>query len=93
MGMHYTNEFRDEAVRFVLESKMSVSQVAKDLGVNVWTLREWVQKHRQRERSGQPARAESLEQENYRLKRELAMLKQERDILKKAAAYFAKEQL
>jgi len=93
MGMHYTDEFRDEAVRFVLESKMSVSKVAKDLGVNVWTLREWVQKDRQRARSGQPARAESLEQENCRLKRELAMLKQERDILKKAAAYFAKEQL
>lgn len=67
--------------------------MAQDLGINVWTLREWVQKRRQESRSGQPARTMSLEQENCRLKREIATHKQEREILKKAAAYFAKEQL
>lgn len=89
----YSNEFRDEAVRFVVESKMSVAQVARDLGVNKWTLQDWVNKQRQGSASEDGPRLETLEQENCRLKRELAILKQEREILKKAAAYFAKEQL
>lgn len=77
----------------MLESKASLPQVAGDLGVSVWTLRDWVKKHRDRLGACRPVRPESLEEENRRLKRELAVLRQERDILKKAAAYFAKEQL
>jgi transposase len=93
MSRQYTDEFREEAVGLVLESKSSITEVARDLGVSAWTLRGWVNKYRQRSRLGQPRRAETVEEENRRLKRELAMLRQERDILKKAAAYFAKEQL
>jgi transposase len=89
----YGEEFREEAVRLVLESSGSIPQVAGDLGVSVWTLRGWVKKSRERSGVGEPRRAETIEEENRRLKRELAILRQERDILKKAAAYFAKEQL
>jgi transposase len=80
-------------VGLVLESRSSISQIARDLGVSVWTLRGWVKKHREKSRLAQPRRAETVEEENRRLRRELAVLRQERDILKKAAAYFAKEQL
>jgi transposase len=93
MAIQYSEEFREEAVKLVLESGSTAVQVARDLGVNLWTLRDWVRKHRERSRMEEPARPESLEEENRRLKRELAILRQEREILKKAAAYFAKEQL
>lgn len=93
MTNRYSEEFRDEAARLVLESKSSIPQVARDLGVNVWTLRDWVKRHREMAGVITPRRPETLEEENRRLKRELAVLRQERDILKKAAAYFAREQL
>jgi transposase len=93
MTRRYGEEFREEAVRLVLESKMSTGQAAKDLGISVWTLRGWVKRHREKSGGLGVRRPESLEEENRRLKRENAVLKQERDILKKAAAYFAKEQL
>ena len=94
MATHYTEEFRSDAVRLVLESKKSVPEVANDLGVNTWNgLRGWMQKHRDKQGVVEPRRSETLEEENRRLKREVTILRQERDILKKAAAYFAREQL
>ena len=93
MTRQYSEEFRDESVRLALDDRSSIAQVARDLGVSVWTLRGWVRKYREKSRSGEPLRAETVEEENRRLKRELCILRQERDILKKAAAYFAKEQL
>ena len=92
MGKRYGQEFRAEAVRLVADGG-SLRQVALDLGVNVWTLRDWVRSHRASQATAPPGRRESLEEENTRLKRELALVRQERDILKKAAAYFAKEHL
>jgi transposase len=93
MSRQYTDEFREESVRLALGNSSSIAQVARDLGVSVWTLRGWVRKYRQKSGSGEVRRAETVEEENRRLKRELCILRQERDILKKAAAYFAKEQL
>ena len=93
MSKQYTDEFREESVRLALETRSSIAQVARDLGVSVWTLRGWVRKYREKSRAGEVRRAETVEEENRRLKRELCILRQERDILKKAAAYFAKEQL
>lgn len=93
MARVYSDEFREQAVRLVLESKASLPEVARDLGVSHWTLRGWVNKHRKATGASSPARSESLEEENRRLRRELTVLRQEREILKKAAAYFAKEQL
>lgn len=93
MNIKYTKEFREEAVRLALDSTSTVAQVAKDLGVKTWTLRGWIKDHREKTGASSPGKPESLEEENRRLKRELAILRQERDLLKKAAAYFAKEQL
>jgi transposase len=93
MTSRYSKEFRDEAVRLVLEGNVSRSQAARDLGVNVWTLRDWIRNGRGESRMASSRRPETLEEENKRLKREVAVLKQEREILKKAAAYFAREQL
>ena len=93
MNRKYGVEFRAEAIRLVIESGVSIPQAARDLGVSVWTLRDWLKKHREAAGGSPQMRRESLEEENRRLKRELAVLRQEREILKKAAAYFAKEQL
>jgi transposase len=93
MLSRYSKEFRDEAVRLVLEGNVSRAEVARDLGVNAWTLRDWIKNHRDQSRFVSRQRPETLEEENRRLKREVVVLKQEREILKKAAAYFAREQL
>ena len=93
MLSRYGKEFRDEAVRLVLEGNVSRAQVARDLGVNAWTLRDWIRDRRDESRMASSRRPETLEEENRRLKREVAVLKQEREIFKKAAAYFAREQL
>jgi transposase len=92
MTKQYTQEFREEAVRLALEGNESRAQIARDLGVSVWTLSEWVRKHKEKAGGSRPPRAETLEEEIRRLRRENDRLKMERDILKKAAAYFAKEQ-
>lgn len=92
MNVKFTQEFREEAVRLVLEGRGSVRQIGSDLGVNVWTLRGWVKKHREACRASEPPRPETLAEENRRLRREVATLREEREILKKAAAYFAREQ-
>jgi transposase len=93
MTRRYGREFRDEAVRLVIETESSIPQIARDLGVSVWTLRDWVRRAKEKTGTRPAARPESVEEENRRLRRENAVLRQEREILKKAAAYFAKEQL
>jgi len=85
----YSAEFKEEAVRQVTERGYSVKEVAKRLGVSEHSLYKWV-------RLARPASKEAseLEQsrlENQKLKAELRRLQEERDILKKAAAYFAKD--
>lgn len=90
----YTAEFRESAVKLANESDQSVVQVAKDLGVNVNTLHTWISKYSKPQASSQkPERTdEHLYEELKRLRKEVARLTEERDLLKKAAAYFAKEQ-
>ena len=81
----YTPEFRAEAVRMVRSSADPLSKVARDLGVNAETLRLWVQ-------AAQPALVPLTDDERSelrRLRREVRELRMERDILKKATAFFA----
>ena len=83
----YTAEFKAEAVKQVTERGHSVKDVAKRLGVSPYSLYEWVGGVRKVQRHTSD---ESLRVENARLKAELKRTEEERDILKKAAAYFAK---
>jgi len=89
----YTAEFKERAVKMVVSSDKPTAQIAKDLGVRATTLYSWVNQFKSK---GQPASSPSHEQmfeELTRLKKELAEVKEQRDILKKATAYFAKESL
>ena len=89
-GPRYTEEFKVEAVRQVVDRGHGVAEVAKRLGVTPNTLYRWVKLLGDRKN---PARneLERLMEENRRLANELKRTVEERDILKKAAAYFAKE--
>jgi transposase len=88
-GNRPTPEFRREAVRFALTSGRTRREIAENLGVGLSTLTRWLgQERNASERSEAPV---DLHAELKRLRRENAVLKQERDILKKAAAFFAKE--
>lgn len=86
----YTREFKKEAVQLVLGHGLSIAQAARDLGVGESVLGTWVRKARDAAEEGTPL-SEDERAELRRLQREVAVLREERDILKKAAAFFAKE--
>ena len=89
----YTFEFKEEAVRLVSGGK-KVAVVAHELGISEQTLHNWVKASISGTLKKQDTSAVSAEQmEISRLRSELSRVKMERDILKKAAAYFAKESL
>ena len=88
----FTPEFRDEAVRLAKTSGRTRREVAEDLGIGLSTLRHWLDRHREREIDDPPEdRQEDMAAELKRLRRENEILRQERDILKRATAFFAKE--
>ena len=82
MGTGRTDEFRKDAVRIALTSGLSRRQVSDDLGVGLSTLNKWVNAHRGTDVVS--AEDRELARENERLRREIRILKEERDILKKA---------
>ena len=87
MGLKRTEEFRKDAVRIALTRGLTRKQVADDLGVGMSTLNKWITAHRD---TGVVSREDlGLVQENDRLRREVRILKEERDILKKATQFFA----
>jgi len=86
----YPPEFKAEAVRLVGSSDRSLTRIAKDLGVADQTLRNWVQ-HAEINDGVREALAPSEREELRHLRREVRTLRQEREILKKAAAFFARE--
>jgi transposase len=89
----YPAEFRTEAVRLVLHTDKTTAQVARDLGISAKTLSNWVRAEREGlARAHEPgAISESEREELRRLRKENHELRIEREILRKAAAYFAKE--
>ena len=91
----YSREFKVEAVRLVRERGVSAAQAARDLDVHVNVLRSWVREHRVDPAEAFPGHGQQTPEkaEITQLRREVARLKMERDILKKAAAYFAKESM
>ncbi|MCZ2267860.1 MAG: transposase [Ignavibacteriales bacterium] len=91
----FDKEFKVSAVKLVLESGKSVKTIAAELGISDNTLFNWKKKYLQDARDAFPGKGHMKpEQEELRKKdREIARLKMERDILKKAIAYFTKDQL
>ena len=86
----YSIEFKQSSAKLAAESDQSVAQTAKDLGIHETTLYGWVKQYQPKKTSSSKASLD-VNEENKRLKRENTRLKIERDILKKAAAYFAKD--
>jgi transposase len=90
----YSDEFKTGAVSLVLQDGKSVSEVARDLDLTPSALRAWVDQARvdAGAGAGRPGALSSEERDELaRLRRENRVLREERDILKKAAAFFAKE--
>ena len=88
----YTDAFRADAVRLVEQSDTSLRQVAADLGLSTESLRRWVQQAAVDAGKGPDGALTTAEREELRrLRRENATLRMEREILKKATAFFAKE--
>ena len=88
----FSAEFKAETVRLCKIGDRSIGQVAKDLGLTETAVREWVKRADVEAGKGPPGELTSAEREELtRLRRENKRLQMERDILKKAAAFFAKE--
>ena len=91
----YTREFKLEAVKLIKERGVTVAQAARDLGVHATVLHNWVRQFASDPQHSFPGHGQMKPEdaEIARLRREVNKLKAERDILKKAAAYFAKESM
>ena len=87
----YTLEFKKESAKLAISSEQSINKTAKELGVSSSALHGWVKKYSPRNINTEQTSNFELQSEVKNLKKELSRVKQERDILKKAAAYFAGE--
>jgi transposase len=88
----FDEEFKAQAVRLVLEDGKSVGAVARDLDFTESALRHWVERSRADRTGGRTGLTTAEREELARLRKENRELRTERDILKKAAAFFAKHQ-
>lgn len=84
----YTAEFKDEAVKLVTEQGYKATEAARNLGINVNMLRRWIQEIE----NPSVKNVAEMNTELRRLRKEVKRLKMEREILKKATAFFAKDQ-
>ena len=94
---HFSAEFKQEAIRRAASGDATVLEVARELGIRADRLREWIAqaqgqgRRRPAARDAGGAGGRSQDEEIRQLRREVAQLREERDILKKAAAFFARE--
>jgi transposase len=86
----FTEEFKQESSRLVLESGKSTRQIANELGIGEALLGRWVKTYQTR--GGSEGLSPAEREELKRLRKEVKRLEMERDILKKATAFFVKEQ-
>jgi transposase len=87
----FTDEFKAGAVRLVLEEGKSIADVARDLDLTVSAFRSWVERERAERTKGKTGLMAAEREELKQLRKQVRELQMERDILKKAAAFFAKE--
>jgi len=86
----YTKEYQDNAVRLVIADGKSIITVSRELGLQAAMLRAWVQKYRREVKVAKENSQESYIQELMELRKEVEELRESNEILKKAAAYFAR---
>jgi transposase len=89
MGKRFSDEYRSEAVKLVIEQGLSPARAAQDLGIGVSTVDRWVRLHQERQKDLE-ALSETELAELKRLRQENLTLRIERDLLKKATVFFAK---
>lgn len=87
----YSREFKLEAVRLAAIGERPKAQIARELGIRVNQLRKWRLEFEQEERTGAPKQVLVAEDDPVLLRRENARLREENELLKKAAIYFARE--
>jgi transposase len=88
---NFSPEFRDEAVKMVIETSRPIAQVARELGLNEGTLGSWVARHRRENPGTEPALGMSERARLRELERRNRELEMECAFLRKAATYFAQE--
>jgi transposase len=88
----YTDEFKQEAVKQVINNNYSIKDVADRLGIHPDSLKTWVSRYKDPQSTAEYAQLKTVQDEMKKLKSELKRVTEERDILKKAAAYFARNQ-
>jgi transposase-like protein len=89
----YSKDFKLQAAKLVTEQGYSYDQAAKQLGTTGWSVRNWIRQFQQKGELSSKAETQPKIDEIRQLRKELAQLRMENEILKKAAAYFAKESL
>ena len=90
--INYPSEFKESSAKLAVNAEVSIAQTAENLGLNVSTLHGWVNKYYPSKQQATKALSQHASSEELkRLRKEISTLRQERDILKKAAAYFARE--
>jgi transposase len=87
----FTEDYKMGAVRLVLDEGQTVAAVARDLGLTESSLRNWVEHARADRTKGKTGLTTAEREELARLRKELRIVQEEREILKKAAAFFAKQ--
>lgn len=97
MRNQYSEEYKTSAVKMVLEEGKTPVEVARNLGISTGLLYKWIRKHKKIDSKGKTndfqEEIKQLKLENQELKKQLATSEQYREILKKAAAYFAAQTL
>ena len=90
---HYSKQFKIDAVKLITEQGYKVSEAARNLGIHHSSLRRWKKQFETNGNQAFPGKGNpnSEKEELYRLRKEVKKLRMEREILKKAAAFFAKE--
>ena len=83
MAQRYTDAFRRDAVRIAISSSLTRPQLSSDLGVGLSTLNKWVQQHQHDDLMS--GLHEDVDKDNTRLRKEIRLLREEREVLKKAA--------
>ncbi len=86
----YAREFKVETVKLVTERGMSRSQVARDMGIDIQSVRKWIKQFSTDGERAFPGQGQPRDDEVVRLRRENERLRQERDILKKALGIFSR---